>query len=84
MTTLGLRFCQHYYSPSCLYGDYSTKKRRENMENTMIEDLVSTLSVSNAPWNAWELEFIESLEDKEYKDLSVKQREVVERLWDKL
>jgi hypothetical protein len=53
-------------------------------QETVVEELVSTLNVSNAPWNAWELEFIESIQDKEFSDLSVKQREVVERLWEKL
>lgn len=53
-------------------------------ETSMIETLLSTLSVSNSPWNAWELEFIESLENKEYKDLSPKQRDIVEKLWEKL
>lgn len=50
----------------------------------MIADLVSSLTISNAPWNEWEFEFIESLEGKEYKNLSIKQQAIVEKLWEKL
>jgi hypothetical protein len=53
-------------------------------EVSMVETLISTLSVSNSPWDAWELEFIESLEGKEFTDLSPKQRTKVEELFERL
>lgn len=52
--------------------------------DTMIEDLISTLNISNSPWNAWELEFIDSIKDVGIKCLSPKQVDKIEELWDKL
>lgn len=52
-----------------------------------IEDLEATLSVSNAPWNAWELEFIESVAAKLEKDfikVSPAQYQKIWDLWDKI
>lgn len=52
-----------------------------------IEDLSSTLSLSNNKWNAWELEFIESISEKlEQKTINVspKQYEIIWNLWDKM
>lgn len=49
-----------------------------------IEDLVSSIKASNHKWGAWELEFIESLDGREFEKLSPKQKQKVEELWDKL
>lgn len=53
-----------------------------------LEDLRSTLSLSNCIWNAWELEFIESVCDKLDRagDINVtpKQLDKIFDLWEKL
>jgi hypothetical protein len=53
-------------------------------EDAMVEALVESLTLSNAPWSAWELEFIESLEGRSWPSLSSKQQAMVQRLYDKL
>ena len=52
-----------------------------------LEDLKSSLTVSNAPWNAWELEFIKDITkhlENTKISLSEKQLNMVIKLWDKL
>ncbi len=52
-----------------------------------ISDLSSTLSCSNNGWNAWELEFIESMSEKLEQDIinvSPKQYEKIWDLWDRI
>ena len=53
-------------------------------ENEMIQTLLESLTLANAPWDAWELEFIESLNGKTWGHLSAKQQAVVLRLYDAL
>jgi hypothetical protein len=52
-----------------------------------LEDLESTLSLSNNKWNAWELEFIEDICGKLNQDIinvSPKQYEKVWDLWERI
>jgi len=49
-----------------------------------IEELVSTLSIQNVYWTAWERAFIGKLEGKKWNWLSPKQREKVKQLWEKV
>lgn len=52
---------------------------------SMIEDLQETLSISNHRWNAWQLEFIESMAEKlecSMVIVSAKQTEKIRELWD--
>jgi hypothetical protein len=55
---------------------------------TKIEDLVASASASNHPWDAWALEFIESMESKLNilgdVQVSPKQKEKILDLWEKL
>ena len=52
--------------------------------DAIIVVIFDSLSLSNAPWNAWELEFIENLKDTKWNDLSLKQQGIVQKMWDKL
>lgn len=59
----------------------------QNEVRAKLEDLQSTLSVSNSKWNAWELEFIENICEKLNQDIiniSVKQYEIVWNLWERI
>ena len=52
-----------------------------------LEDLKSTLTVSNHNWNAWELEFIENITEKlDCATISVtaKQLDKIWDLWEKI
>lgn len=66
------------------------KAENENWQKEVrnkLEDLRSTLSVSNNKWNAWELEFIENVCEKLEHDIiqiSIKQYEKVWDLWEKI
>lgn len=51
-----------------------------------IEDLVESLEDSNISWNAWQIEFIESMGEKlEFSELklSQKQKDKLLDLWEK-
>lgn len=48
----------------------------------MLDDCIETLRVSNCPFNDWEKEFI--LEMNELTSWSPKQRETIEKIWDKI
>lgn len=67
-----------------------TKNENDNWQKEVrskIEDLQSTLSLSNNKWNAWELEFIENICEKLNQDIinvSPKQYEKVWDLWEKI
>jgi len=54
--------------------------------SSVIKDLIESLSISNSPWNSWELEFIESLQDRdaEWDSLTQKQQAKALELWEKL
>ncbi len=59
----------------------------QNEVRGMLVDLASTVDISNHPWNAWELEFIESLSDQLDEDLirvTNKQEKTIRDLWDRL
>ena len=57
-----------------------------------LDDLISTLKVSNHPWTAWEREFIADMKEfttrtdggRPFGNLSEAQRRKIEQLWDKL
>lgn len=53
-------------------------------EDAMIEALTESLSLSNHPWSAWEMEFIEDMEGRGWASLSPKQQGIVQKLYDKL
>lgn len=50
----------------------------------MIEELTNSLNNDPEFWNEWETDFIESLKDREWDDLTEKQQEKVQELFDKL
>lgn len=66
------------------------KNENENWQKEVrskIEDLASTLSASNNGWNAWELQFIESVSEKLERDIinvSPKQYEKIWDLWERI
>lgn len=51
-----------------------------------LEDCVSVTRCSNHPFNAWDLEFLESVEKqfREKRFLTTKQKEVLKNIWDKI
>lgn len=53
-------------------------------DDQKIEDLIESLSISNVNWSAWALEFIESLGDKNFNQLTLNQQTKVEELWETL
>lgn len=55
------------------------------MENWQenLEAMVSTIHAKGHSWSAWELEFLESMQGRQFHQLSPKQQAVVERLWEK-
>lgn len=67
-----------------------TKNENDNWQKEVrqkIEDLSSTLSLSNNKWGPWELEFIESVSEKLDQDIinvSPKQYEKIWDLWEKI
>lgn len=69
--------------------DFS-KAEQENWQKEVrgkLEDLQSTLSLSNHKWDAWELEFIENICEKldwAYINVTAKQYEKIWDLWEKI
>lgn len=52
-----------------------------------IEDLVSTLTIRNISWSDWERSFISDMGKKlEWEEIQVsaKQLEIIDRLWEKI
>ena len=52
-----------------------------------IEDLVSTLTICNISWSDWERSFISDMGKKlEWEEIQVsaKQLEIIDRLWEKI
>ena len=54
-----------------------------------IEDLANSTNCSNVTWSAWELEFIESINEKYEQygynlQLSEKQENIINKLWERL